>query len=346
MRLNDNVNPTGALAWFARARCAMKAVGDDIRWAEAAGAPSSVLRMLQKTGVGAGSTADSEWGGSLDYINAQNAFIEAAQTTSVFFRLLADGAFLKMPLRTRIGVTTANASGFIVGQGKPAPLQRLRIANHFLEPIKAAALIVVTDELVRNVTPAGQALFNTLLKQAVSKVVDAQFFAKITNGSTPIIESVGTDGDAMLDDLRALLSAVAIGEGARLYFVVAEDVAKAASTFPLTFPEMSAMGGSMLGLPALVSSTLDGGTITLINAAAIAANSDGIEINTSRETNIEMSDAPTSDGVAGAGTSSVSMFQSDSAALLCVASFACERVRDDAVAELRGVSWGGEVETI
>ncbi len=344
MRLNETVDhsSTSLLAWYARARCAAKAVGDDIRWAEAAGAPSSVIRMLQKTAVGAGSTVDGDWG-SADYYNAQNAFIAAAQTASVFYRLFADNAFLKMPLRTRVGVTSANATGFIMGQGKPRPLSRLRLANHFLEPVTAAALIVASDELIKNITPAGQTLFNNLMRQAVAAVVDQKFFDLIIDGDTPIIQSLGPDDAAVMSDMRSLLSGVAIGEGANLYFIVAEDVAKAASTMPLLFPAMSATGGELLNLPAIVSNVVDTGTITLVNAAAIAANSDTIELRTSRQTNIEMSDTPSSDGSTGTGSTSVSMFQTDSAALMAVASFAAERLRNDAVAQLRNIAWGGEV---
>ncbi len=134
-------------------------VGDADAWIEA-NAPAPVQRIL-KAQVAAGTTLDPEWGGAAagDYKNTVAAFVDSLRTASIYFRLLSDNGFVRVPLQRRVAITTATASGWIVGEGKPVPLSRLSLQNQLLQPHRAAALIVVTDELVGDVSAAGQALF-------------------------------------------------------------------------------------------------------------------------------------------------------------------------------------------
>ena len=54
-----------------------------------------------------------------------------------------------------------------------------------------------------------------------------------------------------------------------------------------------------------------------------------------------MNTAPTMDGTTPAGAAVVSMFQTNSTALRATAWFGATVLRDDAVAEITGISWGG-----
>ena len=82
------------------------------------------------------------------------------------------------------------------------------------------------------------------------------------------------------------------------------------------FPGMTMNGGTLVGLPVIVSDYIPAGTVIMVNAADVYLADDGeVMIDASREASIEMSDAPTANAVAGTGASMVSMFQTNSVAV-------------------------------
>jgi hypothetical protein len=319
-----------------------KNVGDTERFA-AAYCPPAVQRMVRhKTAIGAGSTADPAWAGDAlgDYRNAVAAFVSSLATSSIFFRLIADGAFVRVPMHTRAAIVSGAATGYIVGEGLPVPVSKLQLRNQFLSELKAAALVVVSSELLSNLSAAGQILFNKELKSAVSKVVDAKFLSEMVDDSDTLV--ISSSGDDPMFDLRTLLLAVNTSGTPTLYFAVSPSVAKRAATLPTLFPSMTPTGGDMAGVPSVVTTAVEDGSIALIDASGIAADSNTIDLRVSQEADIEMLDNPTQDGTTGGGSSMVSMFQSNSVALQAIASFGVERLRADAIAILSGVAWGGE----
>jgi hypothetical protein len=336
-------NSAAGMQWYARAlavQCKAN-VGEVEPWLESVHAPAPVKRIL-KSGVAAGTTLDAAWAGAAvgDYRNIVAAFQESIRSRSVFFRLFNDNAFVRVPLNRRVAVTTAAASGWIIGEGKPVPLSRLSLANAMLVPIRAAALIVVSDELARDVSAAGQVLLGRELKGAVADAVDQKLFDIIVDEATDaeIIESTGDGVDAILTDLRSALAAVSTGGNSQLYWIASQSVAKFLSTFPQQFPAASATGGELLNLPLLVSSTLEDGELVLLDAAGVAADGGTIELKASAETSIEMEDPPTMDATTGtAPAASVSMFQVDSTAIMATAIFGAELLRTDAVAKITGM---------
>ena len=61
----------------------------------------------------------------------------------------------------------------VVPEGEAIPVSRVTLGNVLLEPVKASALIVVTDTLLRDVSAGGQSLFNRELAGAISDAVTA-----------------------------------------------------------------------------------------------------------------------------------------------------------------------------
>ena len=141
-----------------------------------------------------------------------------------------------------------------------------------------------------------------------------------------------------------LMAVNSIGN-ASLYFVVSPDVAKAASTLMTSdgldaFPAMSAQGGEMANLPAIVSATLPAGTIYLIDAAGLGGEAESIDVKLSGQATIEMADNPAQDASTATGQNLVSLFQTNSIGLMATCYFGIRRLRDDAVAVLTDVEWG------
>jgi hypothetical protein len=103
-------------------------------------------------------------------------------------------------------------------------------------------------------------------------------------------------------------------------------------------------GGTFMTMPVIVSDNVATDIVVLVNAKDIfLAREDGLRVAMSTEASLEMSDTPAHDSVTPTGASMVSMFQTNSVALLCEETVNWARRRDESVAYLTGVSWGGAV---
>lgn len=289
-------------------------------------APSRVLNILARASVGGITSDDSSGEALVDLAVAQSAFFGSLRNRSVFFRLL-DSGFRRVPLRTHLGIVSASATGWIVGEGEPKPLSRLTLSNPALTPKKAVALIVTTDEIARDTSAAGQSLITQELRGCVSDVVDESFFDAVMVGA-PSTPSVG-----MIDDLTTLLDQVNVSGAGALFWCMSVDVGNRLSLILDDHGDMSPQGGEFVGLPALVSGTIPAGTLRLVNAAAIAANADAISLDASNQVDIHMRDDPETEAQL------TSMWQTGSVCLKAEVAFAAERTRNDAVAEITDISW-------
>jgi hypothetical protein len=339
--MSEAVSAAAVLGWIARGQAVASRgyPGDAANWLAANGAPERAQRIV-KAAIGAGTTTDSDLG---SYGISIGQWSEACRTRSVFYRLLADGAFVAMPMYTPIGIAVGTLSGALVDEGAGTPVGKVKIGNVQLLPHKAVALIVVTQELLRDVSSAGQTLFNRELLGAISDAVDSAVFEMLIDTSSPSIASTSP-----LADLRAALLAVNSVGLARLYWVAAPDVAKLASTLSITdggpaFAAASATGGELANLPLLVSSGLGAGTLALLNGSGIAANGLAPVVSVSTQADIAMDTAPPMNATTPTPAQMVSMFQTNSAAVKAIAEFAVEKLRDDAVTTVTGINattWG------
>ncbi|UIY26044.1 phage major capsid protein [Rhizobium leguminosarum] len=232
-----------------------------------------------------------------------------------------------------MGIVSASATAWIVGEGDPKPLSRLTLSNPALVPKKAVALIVVTDEIARDTSAAGQSLISQELRAAVADTVDEAFFDTIMPGASSNPSS-GSDQLSMVADLRGLLGSVnTTGVGGSLFWTMSVDVGNRVALINDGKGAMSPTGGEFLNLPALVSGAIPAGTLRLVNASAIAANADSISLDASGQVSIHMRDDPDAEAAL------VSMFQSNGVALKAEVSFGVEKTRADAVAEITGIEW-------
>lgn len=302
-------------------------------------APMRVAALIKAGPVSAGTTGDGTFGQILDDVSAASgAFFESLQSESVFFAMLARG-FRRVPLRTRLGVVSASASGYILGEGKPVPISSLTMSGPEIAPLTAAAFIVVSAEVARSMGAAAMALVDNEVRKAATAVVDAKFLALVSAGA-PSTASGGNTLAKLKSDLKVLLDAVNKTGAGQLFFVMGPDVANGASILDDRLA-MTPMGGELLGLPAMVSSVMPAKTIRLIDASGIAANAEAVDLAASDQADIEMaSSALVQDAGTGTGTNLVSMFQSNAKAIKATVRFACEKVRADAVAEITNCQWG------
>jgi hypothetical protein len=87
------------------------------------------MGFVSKAAVDPGGTATGTWGSELgdpDNTAAITAFLASLRTVGVFDRLIADGAMLSVPLRSRFAIATGGAAASTVSAGSVKPLTRCR----------------------------------------------------------------------------------------------------------------------------------------------------------------------------------------------------------------------------
>jgi hypothetical protein len=167
----------------------------------------------------------------------------------------------------------------------------------------------------------------------LAKATDQAFLGALHPGS-PAIASSGP-----LADIAAALDAVGSGVDSRLYIVAGTSAAKQLVTAAVTgsgvlFPNMSPSGGSIGGIPVIVSSGIDADSFMLIDASAFVVAAEPIRLDTAEHASIQLDDAPDSGPV-----ELTSMWQTNCAALRAERWIGFRATRDDAVAVVEGVNY-------
>lgn len=311
--------------------------------AASTGAHARVVNTLRsKAAVGAGTLDDGDFGETLSQWGSQSqAFFATLQSGSAFFRLLGD-AGRRVPLRTRVSVTSASATGWVLGEGKPSPISRLELAAPGIEPDLATAIVVVSREVAMSTDPAAERLVNAELRRAITAAVDDRFWSLLSDSNLPSVPSSGATAADMRTDLRALLDHVNVDGTGALIWVMAADVGNRAALIDQPNGGMTPTGGELLGLPALVSDQVPSGTLRLVDGFQVAVAADGLRLDSTEEADLEMLDsALNQDATTGTGASLVSMWQTNSVALRARISFAAEKLKPSAIAEVTSISWNG-----
>jgi hypothetical protein len=303
--------------------------------AEIQGLPERVQRVL-RAAIPAGGIDLAD--GAFQAIS--QAFSASLAPVSAFDRLLNDGA-VRLPLNTRIAAVTAVVAGAAPLEGKAKPISRLSLDNRSLPPRKAVAIFVVSEELARSSEPGAAALLATELRNGVSVATNTAFLDAATGilgGITPIPSA----GDP-LADCSALLDGVALAEASKPFWIMEPSTAKRLSTWTagaaLLFPGMSAMGGELVGLPAIVSS-LPPGFLVLVDAAGIGLADQGVLLDRTSQATIEMDDAPLADALGPTPAATLlSLWPTNSTALRGERFFSWAVLRDRAIAAVSDVNW-------
>ncbi|WP_367376596.1 phage major capsid protein [Hafnia alvei] len=317
----------------------------------------SKLHHVLKAAVGAGTTTDPAWAGSLvEYQEYANDFVEFLRPQTIIGRFGQGSipSLRQVPFNIRIPAQTSGGSANWVGQGKAKPLTKLDFESITFGFSKVAAIAVLTDELIRFSNPAADALVRNALAEAVIARLDTDFInpakaevanvspASITNG----IDGIPSTGDPDADAEAAFGQFVAANlQPTGGVWIMSSTNALALSMKKNAlgqkmYPEMTLLGGTFQGLPAIVSQYA-GTNLTLLNAPDIyLADDGGVAVDMSREASLEMESDPTGDSVTPTGTEMVSMFQTNSVAIRAERWINWKRRRTAAVAVISGVNYG------
>ena len=295
----------------------------------------TLVQILKANEVAGGGSGAGEWGAELVAADTRYTgdFIEYLNARTVFFQL----PLREVPANVSIKGQDGAASAHWVGESKSIPVTTADFFNVNLTPLKVAALAVVSNELLRDSTPAAEGLVRDALVEASSQKVDGTFLsaAAASAGVSPagILNGVaghnshGSSVDGLIADIRQLMSIFSTAKNATgLSFVMNPTLAISISLMQNAlgqdaFPDITATGGTLKRLPVVTGENVNASHLILLKPSDIWRIGDaGIQVSMSREATIEMNTVPTgaSDTPEAATATPVNMFQSESTAIKVV----------------------------
>jgi HK97 family phage major capsid protein len=284
-------------------------------------------------------------GDAISYQTVASAWMASLRNVGTFDRMLS--SMVQVPIETpRLLVSTSVVAGYSPAEGAGKPVSKLTFTAEALPRLKASALVVTTQELLRSASPAVQQLIDRELQQAVTAATDVKFLAELAVGVSPSA-SAGVTAANTLTNLTTMLLEVSPQANAPLFLVLAPAAArsvamKGTTTGGLVFDQLGINGGSFAGIQVLVSDGLPGtATGMLIDASGIVAASSEVVIDVSTEAAVQMADNPTVASAAGSPSAPVaaplvSLWQTDSVGLRAERHFAFAKVRTASVATMAG----------
>jgi HK97 family phage major capsid protein len=265
------------------------------------------------------------------YVPVAEAFLGAMRGFSVPMRLTN---LKRVPMLTRLYLNSAGVTSVRVQEGAAVPVMRGTWDTETLRPKKHAGIVIQTDELIRSASHLAQSAIVFDLAEATAEAENLSFVSPEQTGSAlygaPHFTGSGASLANVDADLKRLVDLVEGAARPGAAFTMTKESATVLSLMRGTgggnaYPAISPQGGSLLGLPVLITSacTLVGSPTTrivgLLDPSRIFfADDSKVTLTTSAAALLEMSDDPDGDSLTGTPTNTVSMFQTSSTALLAV----------------------------
>jgi HK97 family phage major capsid protein len=327
----------------------------EARWGKSCPTLVAVMKANEVAGGGSGS---GEWGAEL--VSADNRytgdFINYLNSRTVYDRL----ALREIPANVTIKGQDGAATGYWVGQSKPIPATTVDFSTVSLTPLKVAALAVVSNELLRDSSPAAEALVRDALVEAAAQRIDATFLSATaaSSGVSPAgllngvsaISSAGNSAASVRQDIAALYAPFITAKNANgLVYVCNPALAKQLSLMTNAlgqkeFGDIRADGGTLEGDPVVTGDNVASDDLILLKPSDIyKIGGGGIEVSMSRDAMIEQSTVPTgaTDTPVAASEAFTSMFQAESTAIKVVRSMNFAKRRTHAVQFVGDANYNG-----
>lgn len=326
-----------------------------------------IVAFVQKaagTAIGAlNTTTDSALIGNEGVIGD---FVEFLRARTIIGRFGLNGipSLTHVPFRVPLVSQATGGTGYWVGEGDGKPLTKPSFGRTELAPLKVAAISVATMELLRDSSPAAEAMLRNDLAAAITARLDVSFIspsvaavngvspASITNGAEEIASAATTDADAIRNEVRSVMLKFvnALNPLTSGVWIMGSGTALALSLMVNTlgqseFPGININGGTFMGLPVIVSDHVTD-YVVLVNASDIwLGDEGGLQIDMSDQASLQMvagdDEGSTQNSITPTATSVVSMFQTNSVAFRAERTMNWARRRASAAAYISDVDWGG-----
>jgi HK97 family phage major capsid protein len=319
--------------------------------------------QIVKAAVDVGTTTDSDFASPLVYYtNMANDFIEFLRPKTIIGNV---PGLRRVPFDIRMARQTAGATSQWVGEGAPKPLSRQAFDAVTLGHTKLAVITAITEELARFSSPSAEAIIRDDLAKSVVEVMDSDFVdpensgsanvkpASIINGVTPVVANGGTTEANVRSDVNAIFGEWITNNKGVVggVWIMPTVVAMRLSTMvnslgQMSFPGISADGGTFFGLPVvtsqsngLLNSSANGKIVILANAPEILLADDGqVTIDVSREASLQMDDSPTNPPTDS--TVYVSLWQMNMIGIKAERFINWTKARSTSASWINSVNWG------
>jgi HK97 family phage major capsid protein len=273
--------------------------------------------------------------------------------------------FRRIPSNVNCLSETVGAVAYWGSEGQAAPVSALAFQRSALVGQRINALSVVTNELAMLATPEADTFIASDHARVSAEKLDATFFDPTNAGSpevwpksvtsdAPTFVSSGSSVSAIDSDLRLLIQSLVDGGSNLVNAVWVMNPITASFLGTLrgsggspSYPEMG-IGGRLLGLPAIATAgiTRSGspspGTsyLCLVDASRVWLTESGMTFRASDQATVQMDNAPTGNSMTPTNSTLVSMWQTESLALLSSNFVNWKAVTDaSAAASLIGVQY-------
>jgi len=284
------------------------------------------VELMLKAAVAPGTTTDATWAGPLAPMKPLlNEFLELLRPATILGKI---SGFRNVPFNVSMPSQTAGGTYSWVGQNAPKPVTKLAFGTVTIGITKCAGIIVITEELARNSTPAAEAVIRADMIAGIAQFLDLELLdpakaavagvspGSITNGVTPIT-SAGTTPANARTDIVALMNALTAANiplaGSTLIMSESNALVLSAALNPLgqpLYPLLSPSGGTgPLGVQVITSQSANGWVVLLSPPCVLYADDGGVTIDVSREASVQMDSAP--DNPALATTVFTSLWQNN-----------------------------------
>jgi HK97 family phage major capsid protein len=287
------------------------------------------------------------WGSELVFQNnLASEFVELLRPRTIMGRIPG----LRMsPFNVRIPVQTDGSTVDWVGESAVKPVSDLGFSTVTLGYHKIAGIVVLTEELVRLSSPNAEETVRRDLVEQIARFMDRQFIdptvtatanrpASITNGvASPA--AGGTTAEDLYFDLNAALATFDAADQSTesVVIIMTPALARGISTLrnalgQFEFTGLTMNGGTLMGFPVVVSSSVPAGTIVIVAAGEILVADDGrVDLDASNEATLDM---------AGGGTPNFSLWQRNCIGIRAERFVTWIKRREDSVAVIDTASYG------
>ena len=315
------------------------------RW----GARSQVADILAKTAIGGNDSASAPE--IADSWNVILEFLELVRANTILGKL---EGLRHVPVQTPYCAVSTGATAYWTQAGRATPVSRQAFSRETMESLKVACLCVFDKKLAASLDPKAESLIRNDLARALIELSDRTFLDRDNGGIPGKMPASVLDGATSIaatsdfaDDIGSALGSFQ-GDLATASWVMHPKLAaklglRAGGVGAAS--DLGARGGSLAGLPAIVSTACtqdsDGHVIALIDAASVCVVDEGLEIYRSTQASVEMDDAPSGDTVTpgAATTAMVSLFQTDSVGLIVSRAVNWKLARPNAVVCIVGADY-------
>lgn len=212
----------------------------------------------------------------------------------------------RVPFNTRFTRQTGGAQAYWVGESNPIPLSKQSVMGSALPGLKVAGIVCATKEAVQAMGEVVEAALQADLQNAIAATLDTTFIspawagvadqapASITYGQTEIPSS----GDPKQDIIALLAAYTGNLRSAVIVMHPRTAVVLGLLEEPLGETKLSVQGGVIAGIPTLCTEAVpfdtNGGSITILDASAIAYGARDLLMSVATHASLAMSDDPQS----------------------------------------------------